>query len=162
MDGALDGPDRWLIPLSLWGSFLANDGEELLTMARTTGLAQTHVRVGVATMGALYTAAVVDGIRTRGRGWLYQDVQLTFGAHGFGHLAGSALAGRYTTGVATSPTVVLPQWWWATRRLRRAGVPNTARPLRAAVLTGGWLAVAHAVGAVASGTTRPRRNDEPQ
>ncbi|MEL4503812.1 HXXEE domain-containing protein [Luteococcus sp. H138] len=150
MDGMLVGPDRWLIPLSLWVSFLANDGEELLTMAPTTGVSQTHVRVGVATMGVLYGAAVVDGIRTRGRGWLYQDVQLVFGAHGFGHLAASALTGRYTTGVATSPTVVLPQWWWATRRLRQAGAPGVARPLRAVALTGGWLAVAHAVGALAA------------
>lgn len=150
MDGMLEGSDRWLVPLSLWVSFLANDGEELLTMARMTGISQTHVRVGIATMGVLYGAAVVDGIRTRGRGWLYQDVQLAFGAHGFGHLAGSALTGRYTTGVATSPTVVLPQWWWAMRRLRRAGVPGVARPLRAAALTGGWLAVAHAAGALSA------------
>ncbi len=150
MDGVLDGRDRWLVPLSLWGSFLANDGEELLTTAPTTGLSQTHVRVGVATMGVLLTVGTVDGIRTRGRGWLYQDIQLVFGAHGFGHLAGSALVRRYTRGVATSPTVVLPQWWWARRRLRAAGVPRTARPVRAMAIVGGWLLVSHALGSRAS------------
>lgn len=150
MEGVLDGRDRWLVPLSLWGSFLANDGEELLTMAPTTGLSQTHVRVGVATMGVLLAAGTVDGIRTRGRGWLYQDIQLVFGAHGFGHLAGSLLMRRYTTGVVTSPTVVLPQWWWATRRLRAAGVPRTARPVRAVAIVGGWLVASHALGFLAS------------
>lgn len=109
MDGMLDDHERWIVPLSLWGSFLANDGEELLT------------------------------IRTRGRGALYQDVQLAFGAHGFGHLAAALALGRYASGVATSPTVVLPQWWWAASRLRRAGVPGQRGPAtrRAA---GGWLA----------------------
>lgn len=149
-DGVLNDRERWLVPLSLWGSYLANDGEELATMARTTGLPQRHVQVGVAVMGALYAAAVADGIRTRGRGRLYQDVQLTFGAHGFGHLAASALHRGYTTGVATSPTVVLPQWWWASRHLRAAGVPRTSHALRAALVTGGWLALAHAIGAYAA------------
>ncbi|MEL4359327.1 MULTISPECIES: HXXEE domain-containing protein [unclassified Luteococcus] len=157
-DDALDNRERWLVPLSLGASFLANDGEELLTMAPTTGISQTHVRVGIATMGVLLGAAVADGIHTRGRGWLYQDVQLVFGAHGFGHLAATALGGRYTTGVATSPTVVLPQWWWAASRLRRAGVPRTAHWGRAIALTGGWLTVAHALGALAA--TRSRQKEE--
>lgn len=149
-DGELNDRERWLVPLSLWGSYLANDGEELATMARTTGLPVRHVQVGVGVMGLLYGAAVVDGIRTRGRGRLYQDVQLAFGAHGLGHLAASALRRGYTTGVATSPTVVLPQWWWASRRLRAAGVPRTCHPLRSALVTGSWLALAHAVGALAA------------
>lgn len=155
MDGMLDDRERWLVPLSLWGSFLANDGEELLTMARTRlpggrRVGQRHVNVGVAVMGLLYTAAVADGVRTRGRGWLYQDVQLAFGAHGLGHLAAGALTRGYVTGVATSPTVVLPQWWWAATRLRRAGVPTSASPRRAALVVGAWLAAAHAIGTLAA------------
>lgn len=68
---------------------------------------------------------------------------------------GEELATRgYTTGVATSPTVVLPQLWCAARALRRAGVPRTARPLRAAALVGGWLALSHAVGAAVSAAGR--------
>ncbi|WP_420174276.1 HXXEE domain-containing protein [Luteococcus sp. OSA5] len=150
MQAEFDNRDRWLVPLSLWGSFLANDGEEWLTMAPTTGLPQTHVDVGIATMGVLLGAATLDGIRTRGRGWLYQDVQLVFGAHGVGHIAGSVLLRRYTTGVATAPTVVLPQWWWSTTRLRRTGVPRTSHLPRAMAVTGAWLAMAHALGAWAA------------
>lgn len=91
-DGRLDDLERWTVPLSLWASFLANDGEELMTMPRTTGLPPAHVRVGVGVMGMLLSAAVVDGIRTRGCGRLYQDVQLVFGAHGLGHIATALLA----------------------------------------------------------------------
>lgn len=168
MNGALEGRDRWLVPLSLWGSFLANDGEEWLTMAATApqtierlGLSrrtpaalhrpsQRHVDVGIATMGPLCAAAAIDGVRTRGQGWLYQDVQLVFGVHGWGHLAAAAASGGYVTGVATSPTVVLPQWWWARRRLRRAGVADNARPVRAVALCGGWLLAAHGLSLAAT------------
>lgn len=161
--GRLSGSARILVPLSLWVSFLANDTEELLTMASTTPGAlqrlpgwvrvppamrdvdQHHVRLAVALMGALYGAAVIDGIATAGRGRLYQDVQLAFGAHGFGHLAASALTRGYTSGVFTSPSVVLPQWWWAQRTLRRHQVPNTSHPVRAALVVGGWLLGAHAI-----------------
>lgn len=159
MDGTLKGRDRWLVPLSLWGSFLANDGEELLTMARTPlpggrHLSQRHVTVGVSVMGTLYAAAAVEGIRTAGRGRLYQDVQLAFGAHGFGHLGAAALIRGYVSGVATSPSVVLPQWWWAASKLRRAGVQNTADPRRAVLLVGSWLMGAHALGTVAARCSR--------
>lgn len=167
--GRLRGPARVLVPLSLWGSFLANDGEELLTMAATTpatlgrlpgwvpvpagmrGADQRHINIAVALMGTLYTAAVIDGIASAGRGRLYQDVQLAFGAHGFAHLAASAASRAYTSGVVTSPLVVLPQWWAARRVLRRHQVPTTSQPLRAALLVGGWLLAAHAIAARLSG-----------
>lgn len=172
MDGQLDGLRCWLVPLGLAASFAANDGEELATMVassrRTLGalpiggrlrdralrVDQRHVNAAIAMMGALCAAAVCDGIRTRGRGWLYQDFQWAFGLHGIGHIAASLATRGYTTGVATSPTVVLPQLWCAARALRRAGVPRTARPLRAAALVGGWLALSHAVGAAASAAGR--------
>ena len=81
MDGRLDDRERWLVPLSLAASFLANDGEELLTMAPTfqktldalpswlrlplpRDLDQRHVNVGIAMMGGLCVAAVANGIRT--------------------------------------------------------------------------------------------------
>ncbi|WP_336250124.1 HXXEE domain-containing protein [Stomatohabitans albus] len=173
MNGRLEGRDRWLVPLSLWGSFLANDGEEWLTMARTAPAvyqrlgvsnrvpevvrqpSQRHVNVGVSVIGLLLAVAVIDGIRSRGRGWLYQDVQMAFGAHGWGHLLSAMVSRGYVTGVLTSPTVVLPQWWWARRRLRAAGVPTTSRPLRAAGLCGAGLLAAHALGIAASRRRTP-------
>lgn len=161
----LDSRDRWLVPASFLLSVVANDGEEWLTMSRTAqatarrlprwapvrgvlerGISQRHVSVSVGLMSLLYAMAAADGVRTRGRGRLFQDVQLVFGAHGFFHLAASAVTHGYTTGVATSPTVVLPQWWWATRHLRRAGVPRTASLPRALTTVGGCLVVAHCVG----------------
>ena len=156
--GRLTGAERVMVPATLWLSFLANDGEELLTMARTRDLPQRHVEVAVAAMGLLCGAAVVDGWRTAGAGRLYQDVQLVFGLHGYVHVAESLVTRSYASGVLTSPTVVIPQGLWARSRLARVGVPTTSRPLRAAVLVGGWLAVAHALGAMSSRAHSPARD----
>lgn len=155
----LTGRARWLVPASLWLSFVANDGEEVATMPRTTSLPQRHVTVAVAVMGVLYSAAVLDGWRTRGCGWLYQDVQRVFGLHGWWHIAASVITRRYTSGVATSPLVVIPQGVWARRQLRAAGVPDTSSLPRAALVMGVCLAAAHALGHVADrrGISRRRR-----
>ncbi len=128
----------------LFVAWLANDIEELVTMPadsrrlfaalpawapipaelRRDGLSREHVTVAVALMAAFMGAAAYDGYRSRGRSWVYQNVLQVFGLHGFGHLA-SALARRsYSTGVLTSPTVVIPFWLRATRVLREEGVPD--------------------------------------
>lgn len=117
---------------------------------------QRHVDVAISVMGLLYLAAAIDGWRSAGRGRLFHDVQLVFGLHGFGHVASAIATRGYTTGVATSPTVVLPQWWWARSRLARAGVPDASRLGRALAIVGAWLAVSHAIGALASRRARPR------
>jgi len=129
---------RILVPASLLVSFAANDGEELVTMSsmpsmvadvlsrlpaplrslagsrlKTLTLSRRHVQVGVATMGVLFGVAVLDGVRTAGRSRFYQDAQRIFGLHAYGHMAAALLTRGYTPGVATSPTVVLPVWWWA-------------------------------------------------
>jgi hypothetical protein len=57
----------------------------------------------------------------------------------------SLLVGGYTSGVATTPTVVVPFWLWATRALQQAGVPNrrclpAALALAAGSIAGGHLA----------------------
>lgn len=172
--GRLAGPDRGLLPLSLLASVAANDGEELATMARSLpatveraparirpllrrvagSIDQRYVDVAIGTMCILYLAAAIDGWRSAGRGRLFQDVQLVFGAHGFGHLLASAVSRGYTTGVASSPTVVLPQWWWAASRMGTAGVPRTWRFGRAVAVVGGWLAVSHALGSLAAAHSR--------
>lgn len=177
MDGVLDDRQRWAVPLSLAVSFLANDGEEFVTLVPTLHktlaalpswvrvpswcrrVDQRHVNVAIAMMGGLCAAAVVDGVRTRGRGRLYQDFQWVFGLHGFGHLAMAAVTRGYTTGSATSLPVVLPQLAYAVRALRAGGVPSTVKPLRALYVTGGWLAVSHATGALVSHVLRTRNHD---
>ena len=171
-DGALNGPMRVLVPASLLVSFAANDGEELATMSATMAgtlarlpaplrslagsrlealtVSRRHVQVGVATMGVLVGAAALDGVRTAGRGRLYQDVQRLFGLHAYGHMAAALLTRGYVSGAATSPTVVLPVWWWARSRLRRAGVPDRSSLPRAVLVVGSWLVLAHALGACAA------------
>lgn len=153
MSGSLTGASRLLVPASLMLSFAANDGEELLTLAGPTPfgeVSQRHVEVGVAVIGALVAAATLDGIRTRGRGWFYQDVQRVFGLHGYVHLASAVLARGYVSGVVTSPTVVLPVWWWARRRLLGAGVPERSDLRRALPLAASAMALAHLTGAYAA------------
>lgn len=89
---------------------------------RTRGVSQTHVNVGIGIMSALVATAAVAGVRTQGRSAWFRGGLLAFGAHGFTHLATSIAAREYTTGVATSPTIVIPFWLWARGALRRNGV----------------------------------------
>ena len=166
---------RILVPASLLVSFAANDGEELVTMSsmpsmvadvlsrlpaplrslagsrlKTLTLSRRHVQVGVATMGVLFGVAVLDGVRTAGRSRFYQDAQRIFGLHAYGHMVAALLTRGYVSGAATSPTVVLPVWWWARSRLRRAGVPDRSSLPRAVLVVGSWLVLAHALGACAA------------
>lgn len=172
LDGSLNGPVRVLVPASLLVSFTANDGEELATMSGTMAgtlarlpaplrspvgsgtevptVSRRHVQVGVATMGVLVGAAALDGVRTAGRSRFYQDVQRLFGLHAYGHMAAALLTRGYVSGVATSPTVVLPVWWWARSRLRRAGVSDRSSLPRGVLVVGSWLVLSHALGACAA------------
>ena len=85
----------------------------------------------------------MHGYRTHGRSAFYQNALLGFGLHGLGHLGTSLLTGNYASGVATSPTIVLPFWLWATRALNQAGVPNRRSVPAAAGLAAGSIAVGH-------------------
>lgn len=143
-----DGPVTRAVTWGLFAAWLVHDLEEVATMRadsrrllarvpdrvplpggwREGGLPQRQVNAAVALMGTAVVAAAAQGHRTGGRSGLYQSALLAFGLHGFGHLALSVAARRYTTGVITSPTVVIPFWLWARRRLRTAGVPSTASP----------------------------------
>lgn len=73
-------------------------------------------------MGLIVLAASARGAQTGGRSPFFQSALFGFGAHGFGHLALTALHRGYTPGVATAPTVVIPYSLWAWRELGRAGV----------------------------------------
>lgn len=128
----------------LFVAWCAHDLEELLTMSATTrallpdlpdcvplpngarehGLTTRYFATAIATVGLIIAAASVRGYRTSGRSAFYQNALLAFGLHGIGHVAISLAAGRYASGVVTSPTIVVPFWLWATRTHDRAGVPK--------------------------------------
>ena len=141
-------------------SWMVHDLEELATMSansralarrlpdwvpvaasvRERGFTQRYVATGIRAVGVVIATASVRGYRTRGRSAFHQNILLGFGLHGLGHISMSLLARGYTSGVATTPTVVIPFWLWASRELQQAGVPNR-RSLRAAIaLTAGTIA----------------------
>lgn len=158
----------------LFAAWMAHDLEELATMsgnsrmlitrlpdwapmpasARERGLTSRYVACGVATVGLVVAAAAMHGYRTQGRSAFYQNALLGFGLHGLGHLGMSLLTGSYASGVATSPTIVLPFWLWATRALNQAGVPNRRSVPAAIALAAGSIAAGHLVASLLT-TNRP-------
>jgi hypothetical protein len=154
-----------LATAGLFVAWMAHDLEELATMSdnsstlvtlipdwvpvpasvRQRGLAGRYVATGISAVGLVIAAAAVRGYRTGGRSRLYQDALLAFGLHGLGHIGMSVLARGYTSGVATSPTIVVPFWLWATRALEQKGVPKR-RSVPAAIATfAGCLAGGHLI-----------------
>jgi hypothetical protein len=89
---------------------------------RRDGLSQAHVNLGISLMGVYVTSLSVLGVRSRGHSPLFRGGLLAFGLHGFGHIGVTAALRRYTTGVLTSPTIVIPYWLWARRALAREGL----------------------------------------
>jgi hypothetical protein len=152
-----------LATAGLFVTWMAHDLEELATMsdtsrtllrrlpnwmpvpasARQQGLTAHYVATAIPAVGLVVAAATVRGYRTQGRSAFYQNALLGFGLHGLGHTAMSLLAGGYTSGVATTPTVVVPFWLWATRALQQAGVPNRRSLPAAIALAAGSLAGGH-------------------
>jgi Protein of unknown function with HXXEE motif len=144
----------------LFAAWMVHDLEELATMSansralarrlpdwvpvaasvRERGFTQRYVATGIRAVGVVIATASVRGYRTRGRSAFYQNVLLGFGLHGLGHIGMSLLARGYTSGVATTPTVVIPFWLWASRELQQAGVPNRRSLLAAIALTAGTIA----------------------
>jgi uncharacterized protein with HXXEE motif len=154
-----------LATAGLFAAWMAHDLEELATMsgnsrvlitrlpgwlpmpasAREQGLTSRYVASGVAAVGLVVAAAAGHGYRTQGRSAFYQNALLGFGLHGLGHLGTSLLTRSYASGVATSPTIVLPFWLWATRALNQAGVPNRRSVPAAMALAAGSIAAGHLV-----------------
>jgi hypothetical protein len=157
--------NRNRIPLATAGLLVAwmmHDLEELLTMSDTSrtlvqqlpdwlpvpgsireqGLTTRYLATGITTIGLIVAAAAVRGYRTQGRSAFYQNTLLAFGLHGLGHIAASLITRGYTSGVATTPMVLL-FWWWATRALEEAGVPNRRSLPAAIALLAGSLAIGH-------------------
>jgi hypothetical protein len=154
-----------LATAGLFAAWVAHDLEELATMSdnsrmlitrlpdwvpmpastREQGLTRGYVARGVAAVGLVVAAAAVHGYRTQGRSAFYQNALLGFGLHGLGHLGVSLLTSSYASGVATSPTIVLPFWLWATRALNQAGIPNRRSVPAAIGLAAGSIAAGHLV-----------------
>lgn len=157
------------------GLFLAwavHDAEELVTAAassrelvrraptwlplpadlRRDGFSQHHMNVAIAVVAGFMGIAALDGARSGGRSWFFQTVLRGFGWHGIGHLAAAALSGKYVTGAATTPLVVIPYWLWARHELARDGVP--LRPVDSGpLLIVPVLIAAHAITRAITGRT---------
>jgi Protein of unknown function with HXXEE motif len=164
-----------LATTGLFAAWMAHDLEELATMsgnsrilmtrlpgwlpvpdsAREQGLTSRYVGCGVAAVGLVVSAAAVHGYRTQGRSAFYQNALLGFGMHGLGHLGVSLLTRSYASGAATSPTIVLPFWLWATRALNQAGVPDRRSAPTAIALAAGSIAAGHFVAYIVT-KNRPR------
>lgn len=154
-----------LATTGLFAAWMAHDLEELATMSdnsrtlmtrlpgwlpvpasvRDRGFTNRYVASGVTAVGLAVAAAAMRGYRTQGRSAFYQNALLGFGLHGLGHIGISLLTRGYTSGVATSPTIVIPFWLWATRALNQAGVPNRRSIPAASALAGGSIAGGHLV-----------------
>jgi hypothetical protein len=145
------------VGLGLFAAWACHDLEELLTMRETSravapripdwvpipddvredGLSQRHVNLAIALAGTYVAGLSAVGLRSRGRSPLFRSALLGFGLHGFGHIAQTVALRQYTTGVVTSPTIVIPYWLWARRALAHEGVSEregTARWAAANIL----------------------------
>lgn len=82
---------------------------------------QSWAAVGL--MGVLVGSACVRGTQTAGRSPVYRAMVAGLGAHVGTHLGATLLARRYTAGVVTAVSVMLPGAIAAGRELTRDGMP---------------------------------------
>lgn len=138
--------DTTVVSVGLFAAWVVHDIEELLTMRTTSrrvlqrsprwvplppelerrGISQAQVNLTVALMAPVVAAAAWRGAVTECRSPFFRGAVLGFGFHGLAHLAGSFVAQGYTTGLLTTPTVVLPFWRKAHTLLRRKNLLNDA------------------------------------
>ena len=148
-------PRTTTVSLGLFAAWACHDLQELFTMRETSrvvaarmpdwvpipddvrrdGLSQQHVNLGISLMGAHVAGVSAVGVRSQGRSRLFRGALLAFGLHGFGHIAGGVALRQYTTGVATSPTIVIPYWLLARRALAREGHSDRKGTVRWAAAT---------------------------
>jgi hypothetical protein len=153
------------ISLGLFAAWACHDLEELFTLRETSravaarmpdwapipddvredGLSQQHVNLGISLMGAYLAGASAVGIRSQARSHLFRGVLLAFGLHGFGHLGATVALRQYTSGVVTSPTIVIPYWLWARRALAREGLSDREGTARWAAASFLLIPIVHVV-----------------
>jgi hypothetical protein len=163
------------ISLGLFAAWAFHDLEELFTMRETSqavaarmpdwvpipddvrqdGLSQQHMNLAVSLMGAYFAAVSAVGVRSQGRSRLFRGVLLAFGLHGFGHIGLTAALRRYTSGVATSPTIVIPYWLWARRALAREGLSDRDGMARLAAASILLIPTVHVLTRLLLGRRRP-------
>ncbi|MCL2454702.1 MAG: HXXEE domain-containing protein [Micrococcales bacterium] len=150
----------------LFAAWCVNDLEEWFTLASTSrrmldrvpswvplpeqvrrrGLSDAHGRMAITLVGGAFLAASAAGVVTRGRSPLFRGALLGFGLHGYSHLAMSAAARGYTSGVVTAAVTVIPYWHRARKVLAEHGLSDHDRAaLRYALLGLPLLAGAHVV-----------------
>lgn len=108
---------------------------------RREGISQRHVATSIGMIGLVIGTAAALGVRSGGRSPVFRGVLLGFGLHGFGHLASAAAMRRYTAGVATAPTMVIPFWLWARKELAKEGITDLDRSAIAIAAAGMPLAM---------------------
>jgi hypothetical protein len=168
------------VSLGLFATWAISDLEELWTMSPTSrevlgrvpmalpvpeglrreGISQRHCAVAIGVMGLLMGTAAVAGARSGGRSLVFRGTLLGFGLHGFGHVAATMATRRYTSGVLTAPTMVIPFWLWARRELAKEGIRDV--DVRAVAVAAAGVPLTMAVHALVYGLLkRPRSALDP-
>lgn len=91
----------------------------------------TQSVIAIAIMGGLVGGACYRGAQTEGESKLFRAVTSGLEAHVLTHVLASVVSRRYTAGLITAPTVMLPSAWRVRAVLHRTGSPlgfsDTAR-----------------------------------
>ncbi len=137
------------LSLGLFATWAIHDAEELATITKNSqkilpqvpawvplpvpkrirqqGMSQKHFNVAVSIMAILVGAAAAEGVRTQGKSRFFRGAVLAFGVHGFTHIASAVAMRSYTSGVLTSPVVVIPYWRYAHHILQKHGLSDNDR-----------------------------------
>lgn len=126
-------------PFLLFLAWVLHDLEEAATfpdtcryLADRTGVEALRMNsrqswVAVGMMGLLISVACFRGARTKGRSALYRAVTAGLEGHVLTHIAASAVTRRYTAGLFSAVTVMLPGARAASRELADDGLALATR-----------------------------------
>lgn len=119
----------------LMGAWLIHDAEELATMSAWSAserspispMSNKQVATAISLTGCVMAAASEAGRRTVRKSKFYQSALAAFGLHSLTHVALSVISKGCSPGILTVPTVVIPTYVAARRRLKDQGIaiPNS-------------------------------------